>query len=79
MATIINNPQDTRTSDDAGVGLIVGALIAIALLVLFFVYGLPALRNQNNAAQTTQPGTNINVTLPGSASQPSTPSSKQGY
>jgi hypothetical protein len=40
--------------------MVVGILVAIIIIVLFFVYGLPALRGSN------QPnGTNINVTVPG--------------
>lgn len=60
MATIINNPGDAADRDAGGTGLIVGILLAVLLGALFFVYLLPAMRNQ-----TTQPNeTNINVELP---------------
>ena len=60
MTTIVNTPRSGES--DSGLGLILGIIIAIALVVLFIVYGLPALRN--NQAPAEQPGTNINVTLP---------------
>jgi hypothetical protein len=62
MATIINTPTDRRDTADSSLGLILGVIIAIALVVLFFVYGLPALRQ---GAGDQQGGTNINVSLPG--------------
>jgi len=58
MTTIVNTPRGE--SSDSGLGLILGVIIAIALVVLFFVYGLPALRQGGNNGG----GTNINVTLP---------------
>ena len=60
MATIINNPGDSSDRNAGGTGLIVGILLAVLMVALFFLYLLPAMRNQ-----TTQPsGTNINVELP---------------
>ncbi len=57
MATVINNPS----SEDSGVGVIIGVLVAIILVVLFFVYGLPALRGP---APADNGGINVNVDLP---------------
>lgn len=51
MTTVINNPGGEGGS---GVGIIVGVVLAIAIIAIFFIYGLPALRNNNG-------GTNINV------------------
>ncbi|MDD5068601.1 MAG: hypothetical protein PHS53_04350 [Candidatus Pacebacteria bacterium] len=63
MSTIINTPGNS--SEDSGLGIILGVLIAIIVIVLFFVYGLPALRG----SQTAQPsnGINVNVSLPTNA------------
>jgi hypothetical protein len=55
MPTIINNPPGSPNNDSSSAGLIIGLILIIAVLVLFFVYGLPALRN--NASK----GTTINV------------------
>lgn len=61
MPTVINNPS----SDSSGVGVIVGVLVAIVLIVLFFVYGLPGLRG---AGAPDNGGVNVNVDLPGGGS-----------
>jgi hypothetical protein len=53
MTTIINNP-DTSGGNSGGVGLIVGAVVIIAIIALFFLYGLPALRKSSS-------GTTVNV------------------
>lgn len=53
MATIINNPGDGGNSS-GGVGLIIGVIVIIAVIALFLLYGLPAMRKNNN-------DTNINV------------------
>jgi hypothetical protein len=57
MATVINNP-----SEGSGAGTIIGIVVAIILIALLFIYGLPALRG----GTTNSPGTNINIdaTLP---------------
>jgi hypothetical protein len=59
MPTIINNPSG---ESDSGLGMVLGVIIALILIALFFVYGLPALRN----ASTPQSGgtTNIQVEVP---------------
>ncbi len=61
MTTIVNTPRGEST--DSSLGMILGVIIAIALVVLFFVYGLPALRQ---GSQPSEGGTNINVSVPGS-------------
>ncbi|KKR32333.1 MAG: hypothetical protein UT65_C0003G0019 [Parcubacteria group bacterium GW2011_GWF2_39_8b] len=57
MTTIVNNPGASG-SGDSGAGLIIGVIIAIVLIVLFFVYALPAIRERNNGT------TNINIEVP---------------
>ncbi len=51
MATIINNPDSSGS--DGGVGLILGVILTLVVIILFFMYGLPAIRNNG--------GTNVNV------------------
>jgi hypothetical protein len=51
MATIVNTPGTTR--EGSGTGLIVGVLLAIVLIALFFIYGLPAIRGTGSDAGTT--------------------------
>ena len=51
MATVINNPS-TETAG-GGMGMVLGVLLAIAIIVLFFAYGLPAIRNNGGTTNTT--------------------------
>jgi hypothetical protein len=56
MATIINNPDSGAGNDSGGMGMIIGAIVLVLILVLFFIYGLPALRGNNGST-----GNQINV------------------
>lgn len=56
MATVINNP-----SEGTGAGMIIGIVVAVILIALLFIYGLPALKG-DGASNT--PSANINVQLP---------------
>ncbi len=62
MATVINNPGGSD-GESTGVGMIIGIILAIVVIALFLIYGIPAMRGGN----TNNPpagGTNINVNLP---------------
>lgn len=61
MATIVNTPSGSH--EDSGMGLIVGVIVAILVVLLFFVYGLPALRG-TPAANDNGTSASINVDLP---------------
>lgn len=61
MATVINNPGD----NSSGAGIIIGLVVAVVIVALIFIYGIPALRASNRAAA---PSANVNVTLPSSNS-----------
>ena len=54
MTTIINTPGGQKS--DSVLGFILGLIITITLVVLFFVYALPALRDNNKS--------DVNVTIP---------------
>jgi hypothetical protein len=60
MTTVINTPGGDSSGDPAS--FILGIILIIILVILFFVYGLPALRNA--PAETPNDTTNINVDLP---------------
>ncbi|MBV9462617.1 MAG: hypothetical protein JO317_00165 [Verrucomicrobiae bacterium] len=51
MATVVNNPGNGDTG--SGMGFIVGILVVVILGIVFFVYGLPALKNNTSSAPTT--------------------------
>lgn len=55
MATIINTPGQT-TESDSGVGVIVGVILAIIIIALLAIYGIPALRGTRT--------TNVNLSVP---------------
>ncbi len=70
MPTVINNPGST---EDSGSNLVVAVILIVVILggaALFFIYGLPMIRNNFNQ----NPGsTNINVTIPPATTPPTTP------
>lgn len=72
MTTIINTPG-TGNSDgsDSGVATVLIVIVLLVAAGLFFVYGLPAIRNANNAPKTDS--INIDVKLPAGETSPATP------
>ena len=70
MATIINNPAEGTRYDaryDSAVGVLVAVALALVLVSLFFVYGLPALRAYDATSSGQAPVNNnpsVNITLP---------------
>ena len=71
METIINNKGEGGGS---GAGIIVGVVIALVLIALFFVFALPALRNQKK----DNGGINVDVNLPSGNDGGGTPSGGNG-
>lgn len=57
MATVINNPP----SEGSGAGTIIGLVLAVIIIALLFIYGLPMVRGTND---TAAPGANVNINLP---------------
>ena len=44
MTTIVNTPSTPAEKSDGGMGYIVGFIVLAIVLFIFFVYGLPAIR-----------------------------------
>ncbi|CAN5149472.1 hypothetical protein BH11PAT1_BH11PAT1_0640 [soil metagenome] len=64
MATIINNPAPVQQTD-SGMGFVLGMILLVVLAVLFFYYGLPALRGSFAGPQVNVPGkVDVNVNTP---------------
>jgi len=61
MATIVNNPGNGESGN--GMGMILGVIVILVIAFLFFVYGLPMLR-QSAAPQINVPG-KIDVNVQG--------------
>lgn len=57
MATTINN-----AGEGTGAGTILGIVVAVIIIALLFIYGLPALRG--TTTDTSPAGTNVNISLP---------------
>jgi uncharacterized membrane protein len=74
MTTVINTPGSGNNGDNSGLGMIMGILITIVVIVLFLIYGLPAIRS-NEAPKDD--GLNINVTLPTGETDSDTPSEEE--
>ena len=66
MATIINTPGTTQ-SDSSGVGVVVGVIIAIVIIALLALYGIPALRGSSQDGVNVQIPDKVNVNLDSSA------------
>lgn len=47
MTTIVNTPAPSNNSG-GGVGVIIGLIVLAVVLFIFFVYGLPAIRQMGN-------------------------------
>lgn len=61
MATIVNNPGTTESSN--GMGMILGVIVVLLIAFFFFVYGLPMMR-QSVSPQINVPG-KIDVNVQG--------------
>ena len=65
MATVINTPAAQTSNDETmGIGVVLGITVAVILAVLFFAYALPAIMNGLQAPANTQPGINVEGTIP---------------
>ena len=58
MSTVINNPSNSESSD---LGVIFGIILALLIIGLFFVYGIPVLRGNQTPSNE---GINLQVELP---------------
>lgn len=52
MTTVISNPAGTTDSGNS-TGMIMAVLLVAVIAFLFFVYGVPAMRNTGSGSNTT--------------------------
>lgn len=45
MTTIVNTPPSPPARSDDGMGFIIGFIVLAVIVGIFFIYGLPAIRN----------------------------------
>lgn len=55
MATVINTTPARTSNDESSMGFLLGIILLAVVLFLFFVYGLPLMR------QSTTPAPQINI------------------
>lgn len=63
MVTVINNPGTTET--DRGVGFFLGAILLIALFILFLMYGVPFIGNSFRGGTSIEIPNKIDINLHG--------------
>ena len=59
MTTIVQNPAPSDHCN--GMGMVIGLLLVVLVAILFFVYGLPALRSSTTAVPQVKIPDTINV------------------
>jgi hypothetical protein len=64
MATIINNPPPTSEERSNGTGFLIGIVLLIVFLILFFNYALPALRGAGSTNVNVPEQVDVNVNAP---------------
>jgi len=69
MATIVNTPAQGNTDSGSGMGMVVGAILLIVFLFVFFVYGLPVIRSSMGRGTTT-PQVNVPEKIDVNVNQP---------
>ncbi len=62
MATIINTPRDTDSSDSF-VDIILGIILLLVIVGIFFFYALPAIERQNDATAQSPQNDSIDVNV----------------
>ncbi len=73
MVTIVNNPD---TAEDGAAGVVIGVVIALLIIVLFFAFALPYIRNNSGTPGVPNTGssdsdTEVNISLPDMTTAPS--------
>ena len=61
MTTIVQNPAPSDSGN--GMGMVIGLLLVVLVAILFFVYGLPALRSSTTAVPEVKIPDTINVNV----------------
>jgi len=60
MTTIVNNPPVSNDSN-GGIGMIIGVIVLIAVAYIFFMYGIPAIKQMGSPQINIPNKINVNV------------------
>lgn len=63
MTTIVNTPASTTDSNDS-TGMIIGFILLMVLLFVFFVYGLPMMRQSSTPQVNVPDKVDVNINQP---------------
>lgn len=63
MTTIVNTPAPAAESDN-GMGMVFGLIVLAAVLFIFFVYGLPAIRRMGSPQINIPSKIDVNINQP---------------
>lgn len=64
MTTIVNTPAAPVEQSDSSMGMIFGFTVLAAVVVIFFVYGLPAIRSIGSPQINIPSKIDVNVNQP---------------
>jgi len=64
MATIINNPGTTESSDNGSVGLVVGLLVVVLIVIALFYFGGGYFRGSKSTGTPTTIENNVQAPQP---------------
>lgn len=62
MTTVVNNPPVSNDSS-GGVGMIIGVIVLIVVAYIFFIYGLPAIKQIGSPQINIPNKVDVNVKL----------------
>ncbi len=63
MTTIVNTPAPAEKSD-GGMGMMIGLIVLAAVVLIFFVYGLPAIRQMGSPQINIPSKIDVNINQP---------------
>lgn len=63
MATIVNNPAPSNDNSGGPMGMIIGLIVLIVVAYLFFVYGLPVIKNMQGGTPQINVPSKIDVNV----------------
>lgn len=76
MATIIHHtPGSNADTSDSFLDIILGIILLLVIVGIFFFYALPAIERKNNAALPQNDSVDVNVQLRGGEVVPAAPAS----
>lgn len=64
MTTIVNTPAPSNDQSGGGMGMVFGVIALAAVVIIFFVYGLPAIKNVGTPQINIPSAIDVNINQP---------------